>query len=236
MLTELVVFDMAGTTVRDKNYVGIAFQQAMKSRGYDITPEDVNPLMGYQKPLAIKMMLEMREEDKSKITDALISKIHAEFVQHMLHFYSTTQDLAPLPNVEETFAALRRKGVKIALNTGYSRDIADVIVDRLNWNGKIDLLVASDEVQNGRPYPDMIRKIMHALNIDSPEKVAKVGDTEVDVNEGINAGCKYVIGITTGAFTREELLPYGPTHIIDNIADIIGIIAETNAYAAQKSV
>ena len=236
MLTELVVFDMAGTTVRDKNYVGIAFQQAMKSRGYDITPEDVNPLMGYQKPLAIKMMLEMREEDKSKITDALISKIHAEFVQHMLHFYSTTQDLAPLPNVEETFAALRRKGVKIALNTGFSRDIADVIVDRLNWNGKIDLLVASDEVQNGRPYPDMIRKIMHALNIDSPEKVAKVGDTEVDVNEGINAGCKYVIGITTGAFTREELLPYGPTHIIDNITDIIGIIAETNAYAAQKSV
>ncbi|GGB93224.1 HAD-IA family hydrolase [Dyadobacter sediminis] len=236
MFTELVVFDMAGTTVRDKNYVGIAFQQAMKSRGYDITPEDVNPLMGYQKPLAIKMILEMREEDKSKITDALISEIHAEFVQHMLHFYSTTQDIAPLPGVEETFGALRKKGIKIALNTGFSRDIADVIVDRLGWKDKIDMLVASDEVPNGRPYPDMIRKIMHALKIDSPEKVAKVGDTEVDVNEGINAGCKYVIGITTGAFTREELLPYGPTHIIDNIADIIGIISESNAYAAQKSL
>ena len=178
----------------------------------------------------------MREEDKSKITDALVAEIHAEFVQRMIHFYSTTQDLAPLPNVEETFSALREKGIKIALNTGFSRDIADVIIDRLNWNNKIDLLVASDEVQNGRPYPDMIRKIMHALKIDSPEKVAKVGDTEVDINEGKNAGCKYVIGITTGAFTREALLPYSPTHIIDNIADIIGIISESNAYAAQKSV
>jgi len=236
MFTELVVFDMAGTTVRDKNYVGIAFQQALKSRGYEIAPEDVNPLMGYQKPLAIKMMLGMREEDKSKITDTLVLEIHSDFVQRMIHFYSTTQDIAPLPDVEETFSALRGKGIKIALNTGFSRDIADVIIDRLNWKDKIDILVASDEVQNGRPYPDMIRKIMQALKIDSPEKVAKVGDTEVDINEGINAGCKYVIGITTGAFTREALLPYSPTHIIDNIADVIGIISESNAYAAQKSV
>lgn len=57
MSIELVVFDMAGTTVRDKNFVGIAFQDAMKTAGYEIAIEDVNPLMGYEKPVAIKMML-----------------------------------------------------------------------------------------------------------------------------------------------------------------------------------
>ncbi|MGV3603375.1 MAG: HAD family hydrolase [Dyadobacter fermentans] len=234
MPIELVVFDMAGTTVRDRNFVGIAFQQAMRSQGYDIAIENVNPLMGYEKPLAIKMMLEVREPDKSKITESLVDSIHTHFVNGMIDFYKTTDEIAPLPNVEETFAALRAEGVKIALNTGFSRNIADVIVDRLGWAGRIDCLVASDEVPYGRPYPDMIRKIMATLGITSAENVAKVGDTEVDINEGINAGCKYVIGVTTGAFTREQLLPYKPTHVIDDIAEVPGIISASHEMAVKS--
>lgn len=234
MSIELVVFDMAGTTVRDKNFVGIAFQEAMKTAGYAIAIEDVNPLMGYEKPVAIKMMLDIFESDKNKITDELIGKIHTQFVEGMITFYRTTQDIAALPNVEETFATLKENGIKIALNTGFSRDIADVILYRLDWENKIDMMVASDEVPNGRPYPDMIKKIMGALGIDSAEKVAKVGDTEVDINEGFNAGCKYVIGVTTGAFTREELLPYNPTHIIDDIADVVKIVSANHTYSTQE--
>lgn len=233
MPVELVVFDMAGTTVRDKNFVGIAFQQAMQSQGYDIAIADVNPLMGYEKPKAIRMMLETHEPDASRITDELVAIIHTHFVKGMVHFYSTATEVAPLPHVEETFAALRAQGIKIALNTGFSRDIADVIVNRLGWEKQIDCLVASDEVPHGRPYPDMIRKIMAELGIASADRVAKVGDTEVDINEGLNAGCQYSIGITTGAFTREQLLPYHPTHIIDDIADVPGIVAPDHALAAE---
>ncbi|WP_439558004.1 HAD-IA family hydrolase [Dyadobacter sp.] len=230
-MIELVVFDMAGTTVRDKNFVGIAFQEAMKSQGYDIDIQDINPLMGYEKPLAIKMMLEKRESDPTRITEELIGRIHTRFVDEMIRFYKTTQELAPLPNVEETFEILRSEGIKIALNTGFSRDIADVIINRLGWADQIDLLVASDEVASGRPFPDMINKIIAELNISSAGNVAKVGDTEVDINEGINAGCKYVIGITTGAFTREALLPYNPTHIIDDIADVVKIVSHSHSLA-----
>jgi phosphonatase-like hydrolase len=221
---ELVVFDMAGTTVKDKNYVGIAFQQAMQSHGYDVAVSDVNPIMGYEKPVAIRMMLSDKEIDQNKITDALITEIHTEFVNTMKAFYQVSAETQPLPFAEETFLILREAGIKIALNTGFSRDIADIIISRLNWEDKIDMLVASDEVPNGRPHPDMILKIMQELGIQSPEKVAKVGDTEVDINEGINAGCQFVIGVTTGAFTREELLPYKPTHVIDNIFELIEIL------------
>jgi phosphonatase-like hydrolase len=229
MSIELVVFDMAGTTVSDKNFVGIAFQRAMGSKGYNIAIEDVNPLMGYEKPLAIRMMLENFEADQAMITDALIADIHSHFVNGMISFYKTTDEISPLPNVEETFNVLREKGVKIALNTGFSRNIAEVIIDRLGWEDRIDCMVASDEVPHGRPHPDMINKIRGILGVGSAQSIAKVGDTEVDINEGINAGCKYVIGITTGSFTREELAPYNPTHIIDNIAEVTAIISESHA-------
>ena len=224
MSIELVVFDMAGTTVKDKNYVGVAFQNAMDKYGYLVAIENINPIMGYEKPLAIKMMLDKYEPDRLKITAKLINSIHSEFVASMLKFYETSHDIVPLPHVEETFLKLREVGIKVALDTGFSRDIADVIIGRLGWEDKIDFLVASDEVEHGRPYPDMIEKIKVALNIESSDVIAKVGDTEVDINEGINGGCKYVIGITTGAFTREQLVPYNPTHIIDDISEVLQIV------------
>lgn len=214
---------MAGTTVKDKNYVGLAFQNAMRKFGYEVPLERINPIMGYEKPLAIQMILEQQGIDKKEVAD-LVIPIHEVFVEEMLQFYRSSDEIKPLPNAEDTFAALRNKGIKIGLDTGFSKDIADVIIERLNWQDKVDIVVASDEVPKGRPFPYMIQKMMGELQIDDAAAIAKVGDTEVDINEGKNAGCKYVIGVTTGAFKREELLPYEPTHIIDNIAQVLEII------------
>jgi len=226
MSIKLVVFDIAGTTVKDDHEVSKAFQAAMKKSGYAVEISKIDPLMGYEKTLAIRKMLGEHEPDVAIITDELVSTIHKEFVQQMINFYQYEPGIEPLPNVEKTLAALRANGVLVGINTGFSRDIADTIVTRLQWREKrlIDYVVGSDEVEFGRPHPYMIQKMMLAGGITDPLEVAKVGDTEVDVREGQNTGCKYVIGVTTGIFTRAELESYNPTHIIDDIAQVIDII------------
>jgi phosphonatase-like hydrolase len=226
MSIKLVVFDIAGTTVKDDHEVSKAFQAAMKKSGYAVEISKIDPLMGYEKTLAIRKMLGEHEPDVAVITDKLVSTIHKEFVQQMINFYQYEPGIEPLPNVEKTLAALRANGVLVGINTGFSRDIADTIVTRLQWRekGLIDYVVGSDEVEFGRPHPYMIKKMMLAGGITDPLEVAKVGDTEVDVREGQNTGCKYVIGVTTGIFTRAELESYSPTHIIDDIAQVIDII------------
>jgi phosphonatase-like hydrolase len=226
MSIKLVVFDIAGTTVKDDQEVSKAFQAALKKYNYHIELNRIDPLMGYEKTLAIKQILLLIESDTGKITPELIGDIHKEFVQQMIRFYQYEPGIEPLPHAEETLAALRAVGIKVGINTGFSRDIADTIVTRLQWHekGLIDYVVGSDEVELGRPHPYMIQKMMKEANITDPLEVVKVGDTEVDVREGQSVGCKYVIGVTTGAFTREQLEPYNPTHIIDDIAQVIDII------------
>ncbi|UOE50276.1 HAD hydrolase-like protein [Mucilaginibacter sp. SMC90] len=223
---KLVVFDIAGTTVKDDHEVSKTFKAAMQKYGYNVELEKIDPLMGYEKPLAIRKMLAEYEADQSVITDNLVNTIHKEFVQQMINFYKFEPGIEPLPNVEATFAKLHEQGTKVGINTGFSRDIADTIINRLQWRekGLIDYMVGSDEVELGRPHPFMIRKMMQESNITNALEVAKVGDTEVDVREGQNAGCKYSIGVTTGAFTRTALEAYNPTHVIDDIAQVIEII------------
>jgi phosphonatase-like hydrolase len=226
MPIKLIVFDMAGTTVKDDHDVSKAFRAALKKSKYDVPLELINPLMGYEKNQAIKQILRLHEPNDAKITKHLVDKIHHDFVHQMIDHYRHAHGIAPLPHVEETFERLHQQGVQVGINTGFSRDIADAIIDRLKWTekGLIDHVVGSDEVELGRPYPYMIKKMMHDGHIKKSEEVAKVGDTEVDVREGQNAGCRYVIGITTGIFTRQQLEAYNPTHIIDDISEVLDII------------
>ena len=70
----------------------------------------------------------------------------------------------------------------------------------------------------------MINRLRQLAGISEAVEVAKVGDTEVDIREGQNAGCKHVIAVTSGAFTRAGLEPYQPTHIIDDIAEVLHIV------------
>jgi phosphonatase-like hydrolase len=228
MPIKLIVFDIAGTTVKDENNVSEAFQSALSKYEIHVELSLINPLMGYEKKQAITSILKLHSSLKdSEITSSLVNQIYNEFVQQMILHYQHSEDVTALPDVEQTMLELKKQHIKVAINTGFPHVIAEAIVKRLQWRekGLVDYLIGSDQVEYGRPEPLMIRHIMEALNIHNPNEVAKVGDTEVDIREGKAAHCKYVIGVTTGTFTRTELEKYKPTHIIDNMSEILGILA-----------
>lgn len=225
MSIQLVVFDIAGTTVRDKGSVADAFMAAAAQYGVSVPREEVNKVMGFRKKEAIRILLDKFYLEQGD-TEGLIEKIHDAFTHNMISFYKQDTELAALPHAEETFAWLKQRGIKIALNTGFTRPITDTILQRLQWNsnGMIDMVITSDEVPEGRPNPYMIAAIMKQLGIADAGQVAKVGDTEVDVEEGRNAGCGLVVGVTTGAYTRSELEQYKPDTIIDSLAELPPLI------------
>ncbi|MEO7765767.1 MAG: HAD-IA family hydrolase, partial [Ferruginibacter sp.] len=202
MNTKLVVFDIAGTTVADDDSVNDAFRGALEKAGYPVVPEEVNYIMGYRKIEAIKILLE-RFYPGEVNNETLIQAIHDQFTIDMRAYYLATPNLYPLPFAEDVFKLLHSNNIKIGLNTGFTKVITDTIMQRLGWdkNGLVDVIISSDEVPMGRPFPYMIQAIMNRLNITESKQVVKVGDTEVDIAEGRNAGCGLVVSVTTGSYS-----------------------------------
>ena len=226
-MLQLIVLDMAGTTVYDDRDVSKSLQYALAESGVAISLADADALMGLPKPVAIRQLLEKYLDDKSLITEERIGNIHQTFVNHIIHHYETHPDIREKEGVSEIFALLKKNGVKIAIDTGFDRPIAAVIFRRLGWleNHLIDVSITSDEVPNGRPFPDMVFKAMQLTGVTDPKLVAKVGDTASDMQQGTAAGCGWVIGVTTGAYTEAELKRTPHTHLISHISELKGIFS-----------
>jgi phosphonatase-like hydrolase len=225
MKTRLVVFDMAGTTVVDKGNVRDSFTAAFLKEGIEVPLAELKKVMGYRKKDAITMLLE-RLHIQTDDRDGLIRKIHSNFEEIILEFYMSDQDLHPLPGTDDVFRWLHSKTIFVALNTGFTRLITEGILYRLGWkeNPLIDEIVCSDEVEEGRPAPFMIKRIMSKFGIIDPGEVVKIGDTEVDILEGRNAQCGMVVSVTTGAYTRNQLEAFKPDHIIDSLTELPPLI------------
>jgi phosphonatase-like hydrolase len=223
MKPRLVVFDMAGTTVEDLGSVNRCFREALAIVGLDADRKAVDTVMGLPKPEAVRTLINASgRADLLPMADA----IHADFVARMVAFYERDPTVKEVPGIGWVFERLREMNVPIALDTGFSREIADVILRRLGWDasGLIAASVTSDEVPRGRPHPDMIRHLMARLGVDRPDEVAKVGDAPADLQEGTNAGCSLVIGVTWGTHTRQQLEVHPHTHIVNDLDALLRVL------------
>ncbi len=221
MLPQLAVFDMAGTTVYDGDAVNTCFRSALHAAGIQVTRDQANAVMGIAKPLAIRTLLEQTGAGVP-VSDTTVQDLYGEFLARMLAYYRTDPAVREVAGARQTFRQLRAAGVRIALDTGFSRVIVEVILDRLGWerDGLLDATVASDEVLHGRPHPDMIFRAMALTGVTDAAQVAKIGDTPSDLQQGHAAACGWVIGVTAGSHTRAELTPYPHTHLVTTIADV----------------
>jgi phosphonatase-like hydrolase len=219
MQIELVVFDMAGTTINDEDGVNRCVRAALAEVGVAATREAVNQVMGIPKPEALRQLLERYE--RRELVGSL-GAIHEDFVRRMIRFYQTDPSVHEMAGAAETFRRLRAAGVKVALDTGFTRDIVDVLLARLGWSdGKlIDATVTSDEVERGRPHADMIERAMRELGVRDPGSVAKVGDTPADLLEGAAAGCGMIIGVTGGTHSAEQLQAFPHTHLVASVVEV----------------
>lgn len=226
---QLVVLDMAGTTIRDDDAVNRCLQAALAAQGVSVTHDEVNEVMGLPKPVAIQHLLE-RREGTGPVPER-VRALHDQFQTRMVDHYRTAPGVEPMPFAVPALRALRERGLTIFLNTGFNRRIVDVILQRLGWTGHdlIQGVVASDEVPRGRPHPDMIHRAMHLAGVENARAVAKVGDTPSDLQEGTAAGCGLVIGVTNGSHSREQMLPHPHTHLIPSLETLPTLVLATHA-------
>ena len=119
MKAELIVFDLAGTTVKDNKDVHRVLQSALKQFGIEISIAQANEVMGIPKPIAIKQLLE--EVKFNSITEEFIMDVHKKFIEEMIDFYQNDSGVGEKSGVSATFQKLKQNGIRVVVDTGFDR-------------------------------------------------------------------------------------------------------------------
>lgn len=218
MMLDLVVCDIAGTTVQEHGAVYAALQEAVAATGADVDRAAVARWMGADKREAVRALLAQRA------TGDLVAEVHADFRVRLQAAYEQRPPV-PFAGVPELLALLRARGIGIALSTGFDREIADPLLASVGWDGgAVDAVVCADEVPAGRPAPYMVFRAMERCGVHRTDRVAVVGDTVLDLRAGANAGASAVIGVLTGGVEPTILGAERHTHLLAALADLPSIL------------
>jgi phosphonatase-like hydrolase len=221
-MIEVAVLDVAGTTVDEGGAVYRALADAVAVSGGPVPHDAVQRWMGTDKRTAIAGLL--TEATGSPPLAAVVELAYEDFRVRLTRAYTETPP-RPMPGAVDAFAALRALGVRVALTTGFSRDIAEPLLAQLGWDaGVLDAVVCADDVLAGRPAPYMIFRAMELTGVVDVRCVLVAGDTVVDLRAGIHAGAGAVVGVTSGKLDWDELGAEPHTHLVAGVAAIPDLV------------
>jgi len=247
------VLDWAGTTVDYGCMAPVAtFMQAFAETGVPITVAEARAPMGMPKWQHIQAIT----RDESVVArwesvhgkrpdDADVDMLYQRFLP--LQVQTVEQHSDVIPGVTETVAALRGRGMAVASTTGYPREVMDVVVRVAKAQGyEPDVTICAGDTPAGRPGPFMALQALIKLSISPVEAVVKIGDTAVDIEEGLNGGMWSVgvavtgneVGLTHAEYAAlpaeeqrrlskvatERLLAAGAHYVVDGLADVLPVL------------
>jgi phosphonoacetaldehyde hydrolase len=261
---EAVIFDWAGTTVDFGCLSPLApFLEVFRRRGVALSPAVARGPMGLHKRDHLARLAALPEvraaferAEGRPLGAADVDAMFAEFVPLQLAVLRAFA--APIPGCLDTVAWLRGRGVRIGSTTGYTRAMMDVLAPESARLGFApDLVVTSDEVRRGRPYPDMALRNAVELGATSVSACVKVDDTVAGIEEGLRAGMWTVGVVLTGnelglseadlaalppderARRRAEghahLRAAGAHEVLDGLADLPGAIQRIERLPARRA-
>jgi phosphoglycolate phosphatase len=131
----------------------------------------------------------------------------------------------PLPGADEALAKLAAAGTKVCLMSCLSRPALSLIMERLAWWQRGDLVLCADDVARGFPWPDLVLTAILRLGIGDVRDVAVVTASESGILSARRAGARFVIGVLSGVQDGSRLRRAGATHLLADLGELPDLLA-----------
>jgi len=168
-----VVFDLDGTLIDSLPLVLRSIAHALEPFGTQPTMDIFAKLGGPPERFLPTLLEDARHVPAAMVRMTTYHRANLHLVQ-------------PFAGAAETLAALRARGVQLAVWTGRDRESGTELLADLGLEDYFATVVFGDDLPTHKPDPQGLREIMTRLGVIAEETIF-VGDADVDVLGG--AGC-----------------------------------------------
>ncbi len=182
-----VIFDLDGVMVDTGPYHFQAWQKALADFGLQMTEEQFRSTFGMRNQEIIRTIF------GSRFTPEQVEEIGRR--KDAIYRELIYRHLTPMPGLLRLIQDLKAKRFRIAVATSTSRANASLILKTLKLEHEIDAIVTEEDVENGKPDPEIFLKAAEKC-LAQPENCVVLEDSPAGVQAARAAGMK-VIALTT---------------------------------------
>ncbi len=181
MVIKAVIFDLDGVLVDTELLAFKAWQHKLSALGFVLGEDDFRAILGLDAYQTVDYV-------QAKIGQASDSQaLLAEQERMMLSLLEG--DITPMPGAPELLRDLSNRGYPLAVASNSSSAYVSRALKGLHLDGMILAIVGADQVQFGKPAPEVYLAAAAALSV-NPSQCLAVEDSAVGVKAAVAAGMR----------------------------------------------
>jgi HAD superfamily hydrolase (TIGR01509 family) len=213
----IAVLDVDGTLV-DSNYQhALAWYRALRSLGETFPVWRIHRLIGMGGDQLVAAL--GGDEVEERIGDAARER-WVEEVDGLIG------EIAPLPGARDLLLAVKERGHRLVLASSGKPQHVEVFVDLLDAGEIADAVTSSEDAEETKPAPDLLRVALQKLGAPPDAPAVVVGDSVWDVEAAKNAGMPAIV-VRSGGFGDDELRGAGAIALYDTPGDLAAALDGT---------
>jgi pyrophosphatase PpaX len=205
----VVLFDLDGTLIDSGAMILASFRHATRTvLAREIPDEALLAHVG-----GATLHEQMLALDPARVDDLVAS--------YREHNEPLHDELQPCRGVVDVLERLHEDGRRLGIVTAKHRATVGLAFRVLPLAHLFDAVVASDDVERNKPYPDGILRALELLDA-RPEEAAYVGDSPFDVEAARRAGVHAIAVGWGGIHPRERLEALRPDAFVETAEELLG--------------
>lgn len=206
----VVIFDLDGTLLNTDELIKRSFEHVFKRYrpDYILSEEEYLSFLGPK----------LRDSFARYFPEDMLDKLVACYREYN---HSHHEDFVTVyPSVIETLEYLKNHGYPLAVLTTKFYEATLIGLDLFDMTKYFDVIIASDQIEKGKPDPLGIYRIMSETDC---QKAVMIGDNVSDILTGKNANV-YTIGVKWTPKGTKEIEKLNPDLMVDQMSEIIQLI------------
>jgi HAD superfamily hydrolase (TIGR01509 family) len=213
----IAILDIDGTLVDTNYHHAVAWYRAFRQNGIVLPLWQIHRHIGMGGDQVVAALTDdaTEEEKGDEIRDA-------EKALYMVFI----EEVEPMEGSRELIEDLKERGHTVVLASSAKESEVGHYLDQLDARELADDWTMSDDVEQTKPEPDLVKAALEKAGHDGDEDAVMVGDTPWDVDAAKRAGVE-TIAVLTGGFSRQELEKAGAVVVFESVAELRERLAET---------
>ncbi|MEH0637913.1 HAD family hydrolase [Streptomyces bottropensis] len=215
-MSRAAVFDVDGTLVDTNHLHVVAWWEAFRQAGHQVSMHDVHRAVGLPSGDLITHLLGEERDPQEK--DALSAA-------HKVLYGTYFERLPALPDAGRLLRRLDGAGWSVVLATSAGGTELAALRRAIGADDAITATTNADDVAEGKPAPDPVERALELAGARA-ERSVFVGDTVWDMRAGARAGVRCV-AVLSGGIPRIELEAAGAEAVFRNPAHLLAALEES---------